>query len=694
MQKKFIRGIAVGIVAFLVAFTFYNLKIFRSLEWKSWDLRLRLFSSPSNASKDIVLFFVDQYSLDVYEKQQGLPWPWPRQIYSAVVKYLERGGAKACVFDLTLSENSRYGIEDDKIFSEAIAQAKNVLLTFFLSREEGEPDEASFGLLNRFSLKIKTVPAKALFPSKSVTLPVESLLEAAVGAGNVQFAPDSDGIYRRLPLVFGLKDMALPSLPLAAVNFLQGEQNFQNIPLDRSGQMIVRYHGPRGTYRTNSVAAIINSWAQIEERKAPQIPTEEFSGKIVLVGTSAPSLYDLKSSPFSAVYPGTEILATVIDNLLRKDFIRIPSQILLWGLTLFLALFAGIGTSYLKKIWKTILFFMLLLALPAGAVSLAFLSGYWLDFVTPFLAVVLSFMGASLLNYSFEGRQRRFIKSVFRHYLSPEVIERIIENPALLELGGEEREITSFFSDMAGFTSVSEGLSPAELVQLLNAYLSEMTDIILSQGGTLDKYEGDAIIAFWNAPLDQPDHALRACRAALCCQRKLAELRPVFKQRFGHELAMRIGLNSGCAVVGNMGSRKRFDYTAMGDTVNLASRLEGACKQYNVPILVGDATYELVKEGVVAREVDLIRVVGKKRPVRVYQIIGEKGELSVAQIEKMNIFNQAIESYRHRQWEKAMALFQKLEDDMLSKMYLSRCLSFEQFPPSDTWDGVFELKSK
>jgi len=694
MQKKFTRGILVGVGAFLIAFIFYQFEIFKPLEWKSWDLRLRLFSSPSKANKDIVLFFIDQYSLDVYEKQQGLPWPWPRQIYSAVIKYLERGGAKACVFDLTLSENSRYGIEDDKVFSEAMAQAKNVLLTFFLSREEREPDEASFELLSRFSLKTKAIPAKALFSSKSVTLPVENLLEAAAGAGNVQFAPDGDGIYRRLPLVFRLKDMVLPSLPLAAVNFLQGEQNLQNIPFDGSGQMIVRYHGPRGTYRTYSLAAIINSWAQIEEGKTPQIPAQEFSGKIVLVGTSAPGLYDLKSSPFSAVYPGTEILATAIDNLLRQEFIRIPSQVLLWGLTLILALFTGMGTSYIKRIWKIIVFFIFCLALPAGAASLAFVPGYWLDFVTPLLAIVLSFIGASLLNYSIEGRQRRFIKSVFRYYLSPDVIERIIKNPALLELGGEKREITSFFSDVAGFTTISEGLSPEELVSLLNAYLSEMTDIILSTGGTLDKYEGDAIIAFWNAPLDQPDHALRACRAALSCQRKLEELKPFFRQRFGHELSMRIGLNSGPGVVGNMGSRRRFDYTAMGDTVNLASRLEGACKQYNVPILVGNTTYELVKEGVLARAVDIIRVVGKKRPVRVYQIIAEKGELSAAQIEKVNIFNQAVESYRLRQWEKALALFQKLEDDMLSKMYIARCLSFKQFPPPDTWDGVYELKSK
>jgi adenylate cyclase len=283
---------------------------------------------------------------------------------------------------------------------------------------------------------------------------------------------------------------------------------------------------------------------------------------------------------------------------------------------------------------------------------------------------------------------------VFRHYLSPDVIDRVLEDPSLLRLGGEKRIITSFFSDVAGFTSISESLSPEELVNLLNDFLSEMTDIILSYAGTLDKYEGDAIIAFWNAPLDQPDHALRACRAALECQKRLEELRPKFAQKSGHELFMRVGLNSGPAVVGNMGSHSRFDYTAMGDTINMASRLEGACKHYSVPILVGDTTFQMTKDAITAREVDLIRVVGKSKPERVYQILEEKSQDSQDMQENVATFHQAIDLYRNMRWDDALNLFRKIKDDKLSAVYVSRIEQLKQNPPPGDWAGVYDLTQK
>lgn len=334
------------------------------------------------------------------------------------------------------------------------------------------------------------------------------------------------------------------------------------------------------------------------------------------------------------------------------------------------------------------------MALPAAASALAFRGGIWLDFVVPEAAILGSFIGAALLNYSHEGRQRRFIKTVFRHYLSPHVIDRILQNPSLLDLGGERREISAFFSDVAGFTSISEKLSPEELVDLLNVYLSEMTDIILSTGGTLDKYEGDAIIAFWNAPLDQPDHALRACWAALMCQKRLAELRPEFKRRFGSEVFARIGINSGPAVVGNMGSKKRFDYTAMGDTMNLTSRLEGACKQYQVATLISEETQGMIKEAIITREIDEIRVVGKKKPVRIFELVGNREEVSAGEVERVALFECGIEAYRNRDWDVAIDAFRKLGEDVQAGIYIRRCSAFKQSPPPQDWDGVFELGEK
>jgi adenylate cyclase len=318
----------------------------------------------------------------------------------------------------------------------------------------------------------------------------------------------------------------------------------------------------------------------------------------------------------------------------------------------------------------------------------------WVDLVAPVFAAAGAFVAAALLSYGVEGRQRRFIKSAFRHYLSPQVIDRVLDDPTLLRLGGERREISAFFSDVAGFTSISEQLSPEELVALLNAYLSEMTDIILGLGGTLDKYEGDAIIAFWNAPVDQPDHALRACQAAIRCQRKLDERREEFRRKYGHEVRMRVGLNSGPAVVGNMGSERRFDYTAMGDTMNLASRLEGAGKVYGVSILASEETERRVRQEILAREIDLIRVVGKAQPVRIYELIGERAALPAGETEKVLRFGQAVAAYRARRFAEAETSFAAMAGDPVAALYAERARRAAAGPPPADWDGVHVLDRK
>jgi adenylate cyclase len=694
MKNRILRGVFIGGVVFACVFVLYALDVFQPLEWRSWDLRLRMFSNPTRASEEIVLFLIDQQSLDVYEQEQGLSWPWPRQMYSALIQYCLRGEAKALVFDLIFSEGSVFGVEDDQDFADSMANAGNVYLPFFLSRHEAEISEDTLASLKPFSLDSTQIPPEYLHPMKSASLPLDVLLRSAHGAGNSRFLPDSDSIYRRIPLAFGLEGLALPALPLALADDADGGRDLADIPSDGSGMMVIRYYGPTGTYQSYSLVAIINSFAQMEEGREPQISPESFKDKIILVGASAPGLLDLRPTPFSAVCPGAEIQATVIDNLLKGDFIRFPSPVFVILWLAFLTLFVGMVTSLMTKAWKIIVVSVLFFALPAILSVISFLNGFWLDFVGPEFAVLLSFVTANILNYGFEGRERRFIKNVFRHYLSPEVIERIIEDPSLLRLGGERREITSFFSDLAGFTSISEALSPEVLVHLLNAYLSEMTEIILDSGGTLDKYEGDAIIAFWNAPLDHDDHATRACLAALRCQQRLDELRPDCQDQYGHSLHMRIGVNSGPAVVGNMGSHRRFDYTAMGDTINLAARLEGAGKQYRVSILISENTYDLAKESVVAREVDIIRVVGKDKPVRVYELIGEKGNVTEEQFERIKTFHDALKLYRDQKWDEALHLFQRYEDDTLAEVYVDRTKRLKKNPPATDWAGIFDLTKK
>jgi len=694
LRKRLGRGLLVGFGAFAIALLVHGLKVARPLEWKSWDARLRLLAQPERAGQDIVIFLIDQYSLDFYEKQQGLPWPWPRQIYSAVIDFLRTGGAKAVFIDLFFTESSRSGVEDDEDMARAMARAGNVFLPLSLSQKEESEDAVPAETLERFALSGADLPGRSFPPARSVSPPVDVLLRATRGAGNVLFVPDSDSIFRRLPLASTYRGLLIPSIPLALAKYVRGEEKLPPIPVDSSGQMIIRYHGPVGTYETYSIASIVNSWALMEEGQEPQVPPSEFAGKTVLIGANAPGILDNRATPLSGVSPGVEIHATVLDNILREDFIRIPPGAVFFGFLFIISILTAIGASLLRKIWQLVVLFIFLLALPCGAVWLAFRVGYWLAFVVPEFAVVAGFIAASLLNYSVEGKQRRFIKNVFKHYLSPDVIERVIENPALLRLGGERREVTSFFSDVAGFTTISEALSPEELVDLLNEYLSEMTEIILSSGGTLDKYEGDAIIAFWNAPLEQPDHALRACRAVLRCQGRLLELQPRFQEKYGRAIAMRIGLNSGPAVVGNMGSSRRFDYTAMGDTINLAARLEGACKLYGIRTLVGEETYRRVQVEIAGREVDVIRVVGKTKPVAVYEILAEKAALTAEETSKLGLYGEARDAYKRREWDKAAAYFANLEGDPLAAVYKERCLALKQSPPAEDWDGAFTLKTK
>lgn len=288
---------------------------------------------------------------------------------------------------------------------------------------------------------------------------------------------------------------------------------------------------------------------------------------------------------------------------------------------------------------------------------------------------------------------------MFEHYMSPEVVDKLIAKPEMLRLGGEKKELTVLFSDVQGFTTISERLKPEQLVDLLNVYLGAMTELIMKSGGTLDKYEGDAIMAFWGAPVDQPDNAKRACFTAIDMQKKLSQMREVWKKEGKPELITRIGLNTGEMIVGNMGSAERFDYTVMGDAVNLGSRLEGANKQYGTNIMIGEMTYLRAKDYIITRELDKITVKGKLLPVKVYELIAKKEDgISKEMEELLNLYNEGLKAYTERRWNDGILLFSKaLEikpDDGPSKTYLERCQNYLNNPPPDDWDGVYVMKTK
>jgi adenylate cyclase len=299
-------------------------------------------------------------------------------------------------------------------------------------------------------------------------------------------------------------------------------------------------------------------------------------------------------------------------------------------------------------------------------------------------------VGALGLNYATEGRQKAFYRHAFRHYLSPVVIDRLLDNPGQLKLGGERRELSIFFSDLHGFSSISERLDPQDLTLLLNDYLSDMTDIILEEEGTIDKYEGDAIIAFWNAPLDQPDHALRACRAALRCQQRLQERRREFLERAGSPLRMRIGINTGMVVVGNMGSRQRFDYTVLGDAANLASRLEGANKAFGTGIMIAESTWVQTHGQIRGREIGLLRVVGRKAPVRVFE---PQSFEEPCRDDLLHAFRSGLTCCYENRWSEALCGFSACAHDPVAEVYARRCRDLLEDPAS-TWDGVWNLTQK
>ncbi|MDD8027351.1 MAG: adenylate/guanylate cyclase domain-containing protein [Acidobacteriota bacterium] len=696
MDKKLLRGLAAGTGAFALAAALGALGAWRGLELKSWDARIRFFADRDPVP-DIALILVDQPSLN-YFKTQNVFWPWPRQMYAPILGFLKAGGARSVFMDIVMSEPSAYAVEDDEMLATALRESGNVVLPVFLSREENASSEGADAFLRKSALEPGAFRT-AGESFRSATVPIPVLAKAARGGAEVHVEPDPDGIFRRMPLATTINGRTIPSVALSLSRMGESPVSGRKVPVDRNGAMLIRYRADKTrraekTIKAYSAAAVIDGWLKLSEGKEPEILPNIFAGKNVLIGLSGAGLLDMKTSPISRAVPGAEIQAAALDTLLRGRFLRPPAPILDLLLGLVFAIGAAVAITRLSKPAALAAAAGGLLILPFAASLLGFAAGRWTAMVQPMAAVLIAVIGAAVWSYAVEGRQKRFLRTAFRHYLSPHVVDQVAANPALLRLGGERREITSFFSDVAGFTSISESLGAEGLVALLNEYLSAMSDIILDEGGTLDKYEGDAIVAFWNAPLDSPDHALRACRAALACQAKLAAMGPSFESRFGRGLRARIGLNTGPAVVGNMGSVRRFDYTAMGDTVNLAARLEGACKPFGISILAGEATIAAAGPAIVAREVDCLRVVGKSLPTRIFEVVGRREDVGAETPARLAAFQRVLDAYRKRAWAEAESGAAALVGDPVAAVYAARCAVFRSTPPPPDWDFVFELKTK
>lgn len=418
----------------------------------------------------------------------------------------------------------------------------------------------------------------------------------------------------------------------------------------------------------------------------------------VLIGLTGTATHDIGVTPLSSEYVMAGSYHNIANTILQEKFIREVPPAVNYVLMFILALSMGFFMQQLSAKRSLMVFFGSFVFVNVIVIALFSFVHVWVEQLGISLAIILPSLFIAGVKFVSEESQKRFIKSAFSHYLSPAIIDEIVKNPDSLQLGGELRNITIYFSDVAGFSTISEKLNPQELVTLLNEYLSEMTDIILSYNGTIDKYEGDAIIAFYGAPLPFDDHAIKACLSVIDMKRRLAELRESWRARGQDELIVRVGMNTGDAVVGNMGSRTRMDYTMMGDAVNLAARLEGANKFYGTYTMITDTTYNAAKDYIDGRELDIIRVVGKEQPITVYELLGRKDQLSGYMYEMLEKYNEGLMLFRERDWQGARNAFRKavkiVEDDGPSLTYIERCDEFIKKPPSKSWDGVYRLKTK
>ena len=708
-KRRFLYSVGIGVLSALVSLVVYATGWLNVLEGKTWDWRASLFAEPVPATDRIRLILVDQNSLDWAREANGLTWPWPREVYGVVVDYCRKMGARALAFDVQYFEPSPYGVEDDRRFADALRGFDRSVLPVFLGNETGRLTRWPDGL----SAGASAVPGgDAWLRSRGLdaarysraTFPIEALIRSQALLCNVHLDPDPDGVYRRMPLFSAFDGHALPSLGLSTYLAATSGRRAQldgsdlvvgdrRIRMNEDGTVILRYRGPSGTHRAYSAAAVIQSAIQ----DAAGLPTtikdpEAFRDRWVFFGFSAPGLYDLRSTPVDGVYPGVEIHATFLDNLLSQDFIRpVPHAV-----TIVLALLLASGFSVLPSMAggpvRILAISAVGLALPVGFSFGFYAMGRWLPLVVLELSVVLTLVTSLSVYYATEGRKKRFIKSAFRQYLSPDVIEELLRNPEMLRLGGERRTLSIFFSDLQGFTSISETLSPEDLTVLLNDYLTAMTDIIHEEGGTVDKYEGDAIIAFWNAPLEVSEHARRAVRAALRCQQRLGEMRPAIRDRIGKDLYVRIGINTGPAVVGNMGSNTRFDYTMLGDAVNLAARLEGANKQFGTYTMISHACREQMGDAFHGREIARLSVVGRKEPVLVYEPFSKEGYAAYQEI--IAVFQKGLSAYYEGRFTAAEKWFASVADrDAPSNAYLQRCRHLAADPP-ESFDGVWVMQQK
>jgi adenylate cyclase len=624
----------------ILALILAHIPFTHTIELKTLDARFRRFAVPQAARSDIVLIVVDEESVQRLQTILGR-WPWPRVAYVWLLDFLRAGGARTVAFDILFAEPHLEKPEGDRALAQAIARSGNVYLAAAFHQKRIAP-ESGDPPLGRMALEGIRAPADP--PTyEGVTLPLPELRAAAKGIGSINIDPDEDGILRRVPTTMSYQGRLYPTLPMA-VALADGtvtpagilsrgvKRGGTLVPLDDQGRVLLGWRGDVGTFRTFPAWEILRAYGRIIRGEAPEIGPETFRDKVVFIGATATGAYEFRSTPLSNVFPGVEVNAVALDTLSAGDPVwRLPAPAR-WGLVVCLAILAGISASFFPTFVGIPAVFLGVGVLYAGTATWAFWSRHlWLDVVGPGVALTLGLIAVLLDYYLVEGRARRQLKGMLAQYVSDAVMEELLADPSKLALGGMRREVTILFSDIRGFTATSEKLDPAAVMGALNTYLSRMAEIILRHGGTLDKYIGDAVMAFFGAPIAAPDHPTRAVRAALEAVAAAEDLQAEWGRQTGVPLRIGVGVNTGEVIVGNIGSEQKKQYTIIGDPVNLASRLEGMNKEHNTQILVSAATrHRVAGDGIAWREIGSVRIRGREEEVEIYEPYGENRDVQVA----------------------------------------------------------------
>ncbi len=720
--KKAFLTIGLAALCLLAVVALERSGSFDRLEWMTFDARMRIARAEKHTNDQIVLLMIDEASLQALNPLVGR-WPWPRVVFADLLEFISLGKPKAVLFDILFTENERCGAEVSPELTsgdERFMAATGMTGTTYHAAQmlKDTPDDFNKTLLGRplptnfvdsFSLEVEGLqaPATRKFSrtADNYYLPLEGLYLAARGVGTVDFAPDPDGVFRRTKLLTDYGGSIFPSLGLAP--YLAGVKKIKaapgaleldalRVPLDSEGCYAVNLHG---RYELLSVSGVLASAQKVMAGEVEKliIHPSEFEDKIVIIGSSAVGVESLKPTAISSTTPGPLLHASILSNLIEGDFLQDAPPWFGLVASLLLSLAGGFAVLYSTKTW-----FQAGAPLSMGltysicTVS-AFNSNLVLPVTSPLAALFFSSLTAVIYYNSTEGRARRKMRRTFSLYVAPEMLDRMMENPEeqeSLALGTEET-LSVLFSDIRGFTDLSEKLPATRVVELLNIYFSEMVDSIFRHKGTIDKFIGDAIMSFYGAPVHMPDHAKKAVLSALDMIERLKRVNNTLAARGFAPLEIGIGINTGNVVLGNIGSEKKLNYTVIGDSVNLAARIEGLCKQYSTEVLISEFTHEQLDGEIPCSIVDVVAVKGKKEPVRIFRArcLPASEGVEEARREAAEI-NRGFELYMERRWEEAVQVFSAIEDDPVAQLYVARCTLFKSDPPPADWEGIVVLKTK